>query len=101
MRNKTYKLQKLEKQRYSILTDDLGHCIKCKKSPVDIHEIYCGSKRQVSMKNGFCVPLCRDCHRIVTDIRVADLELRKICQEVYEQTHTREEFIKLIGRNYL
>ena len=100
MRNKTYKLQKLEKQRYSILTDDLEHCFMCGQSPVDIHEIFCGAKRQTSMKNGFCVPLCRMHHILVTNTNVADMALRKICQEKFEETHTREEFISLIGRNY-
>jgi len=29
------------------------------------------------------------------------LFLKKICQQMYERTHTREQFMKLIGRNYL
>ena len=30
-----------------------------------------------------------------------DLMLKRHCQMAYEKTHSREEFIKLIGRNYL
>jgi hypothetical protein len=30
-----------------------------------------------------------------------DLQLKQHCQREFEKTHTREEFIKLIGRNYL
>lgn len=30
-----------------------------------------------------------------------DVYVKKECQRKYEETHTREEFIKLIGRNYL
>ena len=27
--------------------------------------------------------------------------LQRICQRKYEETHTRQQFMKLIGRNYL
>lgn len=30
-----------------------------------------------------------------------DLELKRVYQKEYEKTHTREEFIKLIGKSYL
>ena len=30
-----------------------------------------------------------------------DLFLKKICQQMYERNHTRADFMKLIGRNYL
>ena len=66
MRNKTYKLQKLEKNRFSILTNDMEHCFICKNPFIDIHEIYGGRNRKVSMQNGFCVPLCRERHEFVT-----------------------------------
>lgn len=33
--------------------------------------------------------------------RNLNLKLRQICQQKYEETHTREEFMTLIGRNYL
>lgn len=101
MRYKTYKLQKLERNRYSIFTDDLKHCYLCGKSPADIHEIFGGANRKVSMQNGFCVPLCREHHCIITNDNDLSLIMKKICQEKYEKTHNREEFIALIGKNYL
>ena len=101
MRNKTYKLQKLEKNRYSILTNDMEHCLICKSPFVDIHEIYGGSNRKVSMKNGFTVPLCREHHRTATIDSFASTFLKVKCQKEFEKEHTREEFISLIGRNYL
>lgn len=100
MKQKSNKLRKLERERYSILTEDLEHCFICGQSPCDIHEIYCGAKRQVSMRNGFCIPLCRVHHVLIQEYWAGDLALRELCQQVYEETHTREEFIKLIGRNY-
>lgn len=33
--------------------------------------------------------------------RDIDLMIKKICQEKYEETNTRANFMKLIGRNYL
>ena len=33
--------------------------------------------------------------------RNMDLELKRVYQKEYEKNHTREEFIKLIGKSYL
>ena len=33
--------------------------------------------------------------------RALDLALKVECQRKFEETHTREEFMKLIGKNYL
>ena len=101
MRNKTNKLRNLEKSRYSILTDDLKHCAICKKEQVDIHEIYGGCNRKVSMQNGFCIPLCREHHRTATINNSFSLQLKQLCQREYEKTHTRQEWLGLIGKNYL
>lgn len=30
-----------------------------------------------------------------------DLKVKRECQREYEKTHTRQEFMSLIGRNYL
>ena len=101
MRTKTYKLAKLEKNRKSILTNDLEHCYVCGRSPVDMHEICGGCNRQTSIKNDFCVPLCRDHHRFITTNTPLNIRLKQVCQQEYEKTHTREEWMSLIGKNYL
>lgn len=100
MKQKSSKLRKLERNRYSILTDDLEHCFICGTIPVDIHEIYGGANRRVSMVNGFCLPLCRYHHKIATNSNTMALWLKEICQQKFEETHSREEFMKLIGKNY-
>lgn len=98
MRKKSSKLAKLEKNRYSIFTEDFEHCYYCRKRvKTDIHEVYGGSNRQRSIKNGLCVPLCRVCHS--SEIIIQDL--KKWCQREYEKTHSRDEFIKLIGKSYM
>lgn len=101
MKYKTSKLAKLERNRKSILTDDLKHCYICKKPATDLHEIYGGANRKASMLNDFCIPMCRSCHQIVTLDYMMSLTLKKVCQEKFEETHERAEFIRIIGKNFL
>lgn len=102
MKNKTAKAKKLEEQRYSILTNNLNICYVCKKRlKDDIHEIYAGRNRIVSMKNGFCIPICRKCHEEIQNNEEKMLIYKRECQRKYEENHTREEFLKKIGRNYI
>ncbi len=70
------------------------------------HHIYFGNGyRKISEDNGFWVWLRVDWHNGadygVHFNRNLNLKLRQICQQKYEETHTREEFMTLIGRNYL
>ncbi|MEE3324178.1 MAG: hypothetical protein VZR33_02500 [Methanosphaera sp.] len=55
-------MNKLEKNRYSVFTDDLEHCILCGATNVDINEIFMGRNRKNSMIYGMCIPLCRKHH---------------------------------------
>lgn len=82
-------------------------CFVCGKTGMlDVHHIYGGRNRSVSDANGFWVYLCRWCHTggghsIHNDPEHRlDNELKQACQTVYERTHTREEFMELVGRNY-
>lgn len=103
IKKKTNKLNRMERNRYSILTSDLDICWVCKTEKDleipsdDLHEIYPGRNRLRSIKNGFVVPLCRKCH----ESEEIKEKLQKICQEIYEETHTREEFINIVDKSYL
>lgn len=101
MRNKKGKLIKLEKNRYSILTENLEQCFICKSPYVEIHEVFGGRNRKISMQNGFCVPLCHNHHQQATLDNEKSLFLKRKMQAKFEETHTREEFMRLIGKNYL
>ncbi len=101
IKNKTNKLAKLEKNRFSILTNNMQKCYLCSKRKEHIHEIYKGSNRQISMKNGFCIPICEEHHRQTETNSKLDKDLKVKCQRKYEETHSREEFIDLIGQSYL
>lgn len=101
IKKKSSKLVKVEKKRFSILTEDMTHCYVCGKKKEHIHEIYGGRNRQVSMRNGFCIPICWECHdRTETDIDF-DRELKRKCQKIFEEEHSRSEFLQLIDENYL
>ena len=107
MKNKSSKLAKLERDRFSLFTDDLEHCIICGKSPVNKHEIFYGSgNRQKSMKYGLVIPLCTcehhnqiECKGIHFDTELQD-EWRKKGQELFEETYPDLDFIQIFGRGY-
>lgn len=77
-----------------------------KQHGLHTHHIYYGANRKISDKHGFTVRLC-GCHHNLSNKSVhynkeMDLELKKACQMAYEDAgHTREEFVRLIGKNYL
>jgi hypothetical protein len=80
-------------------------CAVCGLPYAHLHEIFYGTaNRQISIANKFQVRLCMDHHTGQHGVHsniVFDLSLKRQAQEEFEKTHTREEFLKLIGRNYL
>lgn len=97
MKKKSNKLAKLERNRFSVFTDNLKKCYFCPNSAIEKHEILAGSNRQNSMRYGYVLPVCRFHH----DRIQYDLEWKKKCQRHFEQTHTREEWISIFHKNYL
>lgn len=70
------------------------------------HHVFCGTgRRWQSETHGFVVYLCAAHHNAspagVHFDRSLDLRIRRDCQKKYEETHTREQFLAVIGRNYL
>lgn len=98
MKKKSNKLAKLERQRDKEIVKS-GICEFCGKfsKRLDPHEVYGGSNRKRSIKHKFVKLLCRECHSNENIIN----QLRIDTQKEYEKTHTREEFIKLIGKSYI
>ena len=96
------KRNKLEKNRFSIFTDNFNQCYYCKRKvkeneKLDLHEVYGGSNRLRSIRMGFVVPLCRKCHSNEEIINY----LRIVIQKEFEKTRTREEFIEITGKSYI
>lgn len=107
IKKRTSKLTKMEKDRFSIFTDDLDHCIICGKSPINKHEIFYGSKnRQKSIQYGLVIPLCTSIHHNQigqTGIHF-DKNLKKEWQikgqEIFEKTYPELDFKKEFGKSY-
>lgn len=63
-------------------------------------------EEKISEKNGFKVWLCQEHHEGTYGVHgkyghELDLLLKQTCQKKFEETHTRSEFITLIGKNYI
>lgn len=83
------------------------YCYVCgARSGLHTHHCYAGvANRAQSEKYGFKVYLCARHHNLseygVHFDNGLDLRLKRKCQRAFERTHSREEFIKIIGKNYL
>lgn len=105
MHNKSKKMVKLERNRFSVFTDDLEHCILCGKPREHLHEIIYGKNRINSIKYNFVIPLCANHHTGKDGIHFnkdLDLYYKRLCQIYFEKNiGNRIEFIKIFGRSYL
>lgn len=103
MKQKKYKILKLEKERFSIITDDLEHCFLCKKPKDHLHEVFYGSNRINSMKYGCVIPICSLCHTKVHNNIELDLGLKKALERAFLRVYKCDidYFIKTFHYNYL
>ena len=71
------------------------------------HHIFAGGRRQISEREGFWVYLIGQLHNQSNEGvhgkngHALDLKLKQDCQRKYEETHSREEWMLLMGKNYL
>ena len=71
------------------------------------HHIFAGGRRQISEREGFWVYLIGHIHNQSNEGvhgkngHELDLKLKQDCQRKYEETHSREEWMHLLGKNYL
>ena len=104
IKKRTYKQAKAEKNRFSLFTDDLEHCIICGKSPVNKHEIFYGRNRQNSIKYGLVIPLCQRHHTGIDGIHF-NTELcdfwHKKGQTRFNEVYPDLNFEDVFKRNYL
>lgn len=81
-------------------------CWVCGSPQIECHHIFYGSYRSKSEKYDMKVYLCPRHHRdnkygVHGLNKALDLKLKKIAQSMFEQKYSREEFMKIFGRNYL
>jgi len=102
VKKKSKKLAKLERDRYSVFTDDLEHCILCGNKKDHLHEIFFGRNRIKSMELDFVIPLCFSCHEEMHRNHEWQEFWRKQGQLYFEKNiGSREDFISVFGKSYL
>lgn len=103
--------KKRKKHGKSIFPQAAGTCYLCMRQGdysrkyTEVHHIFDGPNRHISEEQGLTVRLCLKHHREGKDAvhnNAGNMRiLQRDAQEKYEQTHSREEFMSLIGKNYL
>lgn len=106
-------VKKRKKHKSSILQEKNGCCYLCMKLDHDYrhhfvlheHHVFGGANRSKSEAEGLKVYLCLQ-HHIDGPAAVHNNHdnmrlVQQDAQRKYELTHTRKEFMELMGRNYL
>ena len=81
-------------------------CYLCgRQFGLERHHVFAGvANRRISEEHGLWVWLCHNCH---TGTEGAQYDpdktryLKQMAQMAYEQNHTRDEWMRLIRRNYI
>ncbi len=99
--NKSPKLRKLERKRFSLFTDDLEHCIICGSTyQLTWHEIFGGKNRPNSMRYGLCLRICLSCHeKYQEDVNFNELWHKK-GQAIFVKTYPDLDFVNIFKKNY-
>lgn len=101
IKQKSSKLAKKERNRFSILQKDNTKCFICgKQIKLDKHEAFGGSNRQKSMEWGLVYYLCRKCHQKAdTDETIIDY-LHDFARQKFIREYDEEKFLKEFGKNF-
>ena len=103
-----------EKEKDSILHTQYfrDQCYMCMqqgdyslKPVLEKHHVFMGPLRKISEKEGLYVYLCPECHRygkhaVHRDYAVCRM-IQQEAQKKYEETHSRAEFMRIMGRSYI
>ena len=95
IKKKTSKLVKMERERFSLFTEDLEHCIFCGMKKDNLHEVIFGSNRLNSIKYGLVIPVCYkhhlECHKNSQLQHVWKVK----AQIIFEKTYPSLNFIDI------
>lgn len=74
-----------------------GYCINCCAVATDCHETHRGRNRQLCIKYGMMVHICRTCHDIVTRNPKCwlDESFREIGKRYFEENYPELDFIEI------
>lgn len=90
----------------SIIQINDDRCFLCQNAyGTEWHHVFGGPNRRLADADGLIIRVCRQCHEEIHEgENSAKLKkaLHELGQTKYEEAgHTREEFMKRYGRNYL
>ena len=105
LKKQSYKHQKADRNRFSIITDDLECCIICGTKKDNLHEVFYGAYRHVSIKYGLVIPLCESHHTkgesAIHHNREFDLKMKFLAQKIFVSKYSLDLFIKEFGMDYI
>ena len=85
----------------SILQEE-RECWFCGATNVECHHCIHGtSNRKNADKYGLTIWVCPMHHANIHSDRRVDLQVIQMAQRKFEETHTREEFMAIFGKNWL
>ncbi len=108
IKKESNKHRKADKNRFSIIIEDLSKCCvpgcDCIEG-IQLHEVFYGAYRHVSIRYGLVIPLCSFHHTIrefaIHNNREMDLYYKKLGQAIFEKKYSHELFMKEFKINYL
>ena len=100
MKQRSNKLANLERNRFSLFTDNLTKCYFCPNKKDHMHEIFSGCRRQLSMKYGLCLPICESCHSKYQNNKVFNDLWHKKGQTKFQEVYPNLKFQDIFSKNY-
>ena len=103
MKMRSSKQTKLERNRFSILTNNLDHCVICGSKKDHLHEVFFGRNRTNSIKWGCVIPLCSAHHVEMHKNKEWQEYWHIIAQKKFMEYYHKsiDEFIEIFKINYL
>lgn len=103
IKQKSKKLAKKEKNRFSILQKENCKCFLCKRElkKLDKHEAFSGANRQKSIEWGLVYYLCRKCHSKADVDKNTRIKLHNYAREKFIKKYNKEKFLEEFGKNYI
>ena len=96
----------IRKSKPTIMDTKPSECFLCGRwCRTHKHHIYGGANRKLSEREGLYVYLCPACHNMSRDGVHMNAEKNRALQVAgqrrYEETHSRQDFMQIFGRNYI
>ena len=103
IKNKSNKLAKIERKRFSILQEDDEECFICGKyfKKLDPHEAFGGCNRLKSIEHGLVYYICRICHAEADINEELRQSLHDYAKEKFIEKYSKEKFLEEFKKNYI